>query len=81
VRHRPDRATCRRTRACDDPLIERFLVTIEGSGWTDHEDVELPRLPDEGESIETKYGTLLIVQAEAAPDLGAYAGRIVVRMS
>jgi hypothetical protein len=65
---------------CDDALIARFIVTIEGSGWTDHEDVELPRLPDVGESLETKYGTLLIAEAEDAPDLAAYAGRILCRM-
>jgi hypothetical protein len=60
--------------------MERFLVTIEGPGWTDVEDVELPGLPDVGESLETKYGTLLIVQAEEAPDLAAYSGRIVCRL-
>jgi len=34
-----------------------------------------------GESLETKFGTLLVAQAEEAPDLVAYAGRIVCRMS
>jgi hypothetical protein len=43
--------------------------------------VELPRLPDVGESLETKFGTLLVAAAEEAPDLTAYAGRIVCRMS
>jgi hypothetical protein len=60
--------------------MARFIVTIEGPGWTDHEDVELPRLPDAGESLETKFGTLLVASAEEAPDLQAYAGRIVCRM-
>jgi hypothetical protein len=67
--------------ACDHPLIARFLVTIEGRGWTEVEDVELPRLPDVGESLETKFGTMLVAQAEEAPDLATYAGRIVVRFS
>ncbi|HEY2311728.1 MAG TPA: hypothetical protein VGH46_11540 [Gaiellaceae bacterium] len=80
-RHRPVWATCHRSYGCDDAPIARFIVTIEGSGWTDHEDVELPRLPDVGESLETKYGTLLIAEAEEAPDLAAYAGRILCRMS
>ena len=62
-------------------MIARFLITIEGPGWTDVQDVELPRLPDVGESLETKFGTLLVAHAEAAPDLAAYAGRIVCRMS
>ena len=43
--------------------------------------MELPRLPDVGESLETKFGTLLVAAAEEAPDLAAYAGRIVCRMS
>jgi hypothetical protein len=68
-------------RACDHAPIARFIITIEGPGWTDVEDIELPRLPDVGESIETKFGTMLVAQAEEAPDLAAYAGRIVVRFS
>ena len=46
------------------PLIARFIVTIEGPGWTEVEDVELPRLPDEGESLETKFGTMRVASAE-----------------
>jgi hypothetical protein len=41
----------------------------------------MPRLPDEGESLETKFGTMIVAHAEEAPDLAAYAGRIVVRFS
>jgi hypothetical protein len=67
--------------ACDHACIARFIVTIEGPGWTDVQDVELPRLPQVGESLETKYGTLLVAQAEEAPDLAAYAGKIVARFS
>ena len=63
----------------DHALIARFIVTIEGPGWTEVEDVEMPRLPDEGESLETKFGTMLVAHAEDAPDLAAYAGRIVCR--
>jgi hypothetical protein len=66
---------------CDHRLIARFIVTIEGPGWTDVDDVELPRLPDVGETLETKYGTMIITQAEEAPDLAAYAGKIVCRFS
>jgi hypothetical protein len=68
-------------RSCDHALIARFIVTIEGPGWTEVEDVELPRLPDEGESLETKFGTMRVASAEEAPDLAAYAGRIVARFS
>jgi hypothetical protein len=65
--------------SCDHALIARFIVTIEGPGWTEVEDIEMPRLPDEGESLETKFGTMLVAHAEEAPDLAAYAGRIVCR--
>jgi hypothetical protein len=56
------------------------MVTIEGSSWEDVEEVELPRLPDEGETIETKYGTCLVTSVEALTDTGQYAGRIVCRI-
>jgi hypothetical protein len=61
--------------------IKRFIITIEGPGWTDFEDIELPRLPSEGESIETKFGTLRVAHAEEAPEMEAYAGKIVCRLS
>jgi hypothetical protein len=64
---------------CDHALISRFLVTIEGPSWTDVQDIELPRLPDEGESLETKYGTMVVARAEEAPALADYAGKIVCR--
>jgi len=68
-------------RPCDHGLIPRFIVTIEGPGWTDVQDIELPRLPDVGESLETKFGTMVVAHAEAAPDLSAYAGKIVCRFA
>jgi hypothetical protein len=61
--------------------IQRFIVRIEGPGWTDVEDIELPRLPDIGESIETKFGTMLVADTEETPDMAGYAGRIVCRLS
>ena len=67
--------------ACNHARIARFIISIEGPGWTDVEDVELPRLPDEGESLETKFGTLLVAQVEETPDMKAYAGKIVCRFS
>jgi hypothetical protein len=61
-------------------LIQKFIITIEGHGWNDFEDVELPELPEEGEAIETKYGTCLVTQAEQAPNMEAYDGKIVCRL-
>ncbi|HET7856592.1 MAG TPA: hypothetical protein VFL41_09060 [Gaiellaceae bacterium] len=58
-------------------LMQRFTVTIEGAGWTDVQVLELPRLPREGELIETKYGTCLVTHSESIADTEPFAGRIV----
>jgi hypothetical protein len=39
---------------CDHALIQRFIITIEGPGWSDFEEIELPRLPSEGDPVDTK---------------------------
>ena len=65
---------------CDDGFIQRFVVTIEGHGWSDFEEIELPELPSEGEPIETKFGTLLVESAEQTPDSEKYDGKIVCRL-
>ncbi len=59
----------------------RFTVTIEGAGWTDVQQLELPRLPREGELIETKYGTCRVTHSEATPDAEPVAGKIVCSIS
>jgi hypothetical protein len=59
-------------------VMRRFLVTIEGSNWNDVQDIELPSTPDEGDSIETRYGTCLITSVEVQAD-GERAGTIVCR--
>jgi hypothetical protein len=61
--------------------VQRFTVTIEGPNWEDVAEIELPRLPSEGETIETKYGTCLVTSAEPLEDAGPYAGKIVCRAS
>ena len=60
--------------------IKRFMITIETPDWKDVQDVELPRLPEIGETIETKYGTCLVTETDASPGPGPYAGKIVCRM-
>ena len=67
--------------SCDHRLIQTFIVTIEGPGWKDLQDIELPRLPDEGEPIETKYGVCLVTHAERTPGMQRYDGTIVCRFS
>jgi hypothetical protein len=60
--------------------IKRFMIMIEAPNWQDFEDVELPRLPVVGETIETKYGTCLVTQTDASPGSGPYEGKIVCRL-
>jgi hypothetical protein len=60
--------------------VQSFIVTIEGPNWEDVEEVELPQLPEEGETIETKYGTCLVTHAESLPDSGRHAGKIACRI-
>lgn len=61
-------------------LVQSFTVTIEGLNWEDVDDVELPRLPAEGDPIETKYGTCVVIRTELFADRGQYAGKIVCRI-
>ncbi|MET0449696.1 MAG: hypothetical protein ABW004_14870 [Aeromicrobium sp.] len=59
--------------------MERFIVTIEGPNWTDADELELLRLPVEGEPIQTKLGTCTVTHAELSTDAGPFAGKIVCR--
>ena len=58
--------------------MARFIVSVEGPSWQTSEVIELPRLPDVGDPIETQYGTLLVAEAVATPG-GQFAGKIVCR--
>jgi hypothetical protein len=60
--------------------VQRFILTIEGPGWTDSDDVELVRLPEQGEPIETRYGTCVVTRAEPLPDSDHFDGRIICRL-
>jgi hypothetical protein len=73
------RSVCRVSSAIIAPV--RFTVTIEGTGWTDVQQLELPRLPREGELIETKYGTCQVTHSEATPEAQPVAGKIVCSIS
>jgi hypothetical protein len=60
--------------------LQRFIVTVEGLPLEEIEEIELPRLPAEGEPIETRYGTCIVTRTETAAEGGQYAGRIFCRM-
>ena len=59
--------------------LQRFVVTIEGPGFTDVQEAELHALPENGELIETKLGTCVVRHAEASAN-GDYAGSITCRL-
>jgi hypothetical protein len=44
------------------------------------EDIELPAAPHEGDTIETRYGTCLVMRIEDVPNGSERAGRIVCRL-
>jgi hypothetical protein len=78
------RGTSRSSDVASDAIIhvmQRIEVTIDGGGWTDVQELELPRLPSEGELIETKYGTCRVTSSEAAAPTDGFDGRIVCSIS
>jgi hypothetical protein len=58
----------------------RFAVAIEGTNWEDVQDMELPHPPEEGDTIETRYGTCVVTRIEAVSESSEHAGRIVCRL-
>ena len=55
--------------------MQRFSVTIQG-----RQDVELPRAPAEGDSIETRYGTCVVTKVDLEPGAENYSGKITCRL-
>jgi hypothetical protein len=60
--------------------LKRFVVTVEGPNLEDLEEIELPSLPREGDPIETRFGTCVVVRTESVTDSSGHEGRIVCRM-
>ena len=60
--------------------MQRYSVTIQGPGWEDLQDVELPRPPAEGDAIETRYGTCIVTEVDDAPNADSYSGKITCRL-
>jgi hypothetical protein len=58
--------------------VHRFTITIEGHGWKELDEIELPGPPAVGDPIETKVGTCVVTAAELQPD--AERGTIVCRL-
>jgi hypothetical protein len=60
--------------------LKRFLVTVEGPNLKDVSEIELPALPEEGATIETRFGTCIVIRAEESPTSSEYNGKIVCRL-
>ena len=60
--------------------MKKFTVTIEGANWKDIQELELLDLPKEGDTVETRYGTCIVTEAELNPDSGERAGKILERL-
>jgi hypothetical protein len=60
--------------------LKQFILTVEGPNLEDPEEIELPSLPLEGDPIETRFGTCIVVRTEAVADGSGHDGRIVCRM-
>lgn len=63
------------------PRVLRCIVTIEGPGWTDLDEMELAELPGEGEPIQNKLGICPVTHADHLPDGGHHDARIGCRLS
>jgi len=60
--------------------MDRILVTIDGPNFQEVEEAEVLRLPEEGELIDTKYGTCVVTGVEPLPDSDQFSGRVLCRM-
>jgi hypothetical protein len=61
--------------------MRHYIVTIEGPNFDDVEEIELPNLPEDGELVDTKYGTCVVTATEQLPDTHQFDGRILCRYS
>jgi hypothetical protein len=59
--------------------MPRFILVIEGHGFQDIEDIELLSPPQDGDVVETKYGTCIVTGTEPMPDNDQFEGKITCR--
>jgi hypothetical protein len=60
--------------------VLRFSVVIQAANWEDIQDLELGAAPEEGDTIETKYGTCIVTEIDLTSRSGGRAGKIVCRV-
>jgi hypothetical protein len=60
--------------------VQRFLFKIDGPSFRSLGEIELPRLPREGDALETWLGSRVVTAVRRLPELDSYAGTIVCRL-
>jgi hypothetical protein len=60
-------------------VVKSFEVVIQGPNWEDVQQLELLEIPQEGDTLETRYGTCLVTSIHLEEG-GTHAGRIVCRL-
>jgi hypothetical protein len=60
--------------------LKQFILTVEGPNLEDLEEIELPGPPQEGDPIETRFGTCVVVRTESVADGSGHDGKIICRM-
>jgi hypothetical protein len=61
--------------------MDQIMITIDGPNFQDFQEAEVMGLPEEGEPIETKYGTCVVTSVETLPDSEHFAGKVFCRLS
>jgi hypothetical protein len=60
--------------------MQRYILEVEGPNLEDMQEIELLRLPEAGDPIETRFGTCVVTRTEVMPADASYDGKIVCRM-
>jgi hypothetical protein len=60
--------------------MNHIRVTVDGPNFQDFEEAEVLRLPQEGDAIETKYGTGIVTRVEAEPTGEHYDAKVFCRL-
>ena len=60
--------------------MQRYIVTIQGRGFDDIEEMELLAPPEDGEVVETKYGSCIVTSTEPLPESNQFDGKIACRL-
>ena len=60
--------------------MQRFIIQIEGPGFDDMDEIELPRPPTEGDLVDTKYGSCLVTATEPFLESQQFDGKIACKL-